>query len=84
MDSEMARLIKIHEIDEFSEIMSISDVAITEPIISNTRELNEKTEIEPFIRQILGDPNKTPHGPTEIADIFTTHLCIRGKKSLVR
>lgn len=78
----MVRLIKIHEIDEFSDIRSIPDRAITDTIISNIRQLDEKHEIEPFIRQILCDPNETPHGPTEIADILTTHLHIRGIKRL--
>jgi hypothetical protein len=78
----MARIIKINEIDEFSEIMTIPNDAIKDPILSNIRELNEKTEMEPFIREILSDPNETPHGPTEIADILTSHVDVRGDKRL--
>lgn len=78
----MVRIIKIHEIDEFSEIISIPDAAINDTIRSNIRELNEKTEMEPFIREILSDPNETPHGPTEIADILTSHVLVRGDKRL--
>lgn len=78
----MVRIIKIHEIDEFSEIISIPDAAINDTILSNIRELNEKTEMEPFIRKILSDPNETPHGPTEIADILTSHVHVRGDKRL--
>lgn len=78
----MVRLIKIHEIDEFSDIKSIPDRSITDTIISNIKQLDEEQEMEPLIRQILYDPNETPHGPTEIADILTTHLHLRGSKRL--
>jgi len=78
----MARLIKMHEIDEFSEVKAIPDSAITSQIISNIRCLDEKSELEPFIRNIIYDPNSTPHGPTEIADIITTHVHISGEKQL--
>jgi len=70
----MCKLIKIHEVDEFSQIMSVPDAAISDSILSNVRDLREDTELEPFIREILYDPNETAHGPTEIADILTTHL----------
>lgn len=78
----MSKLIKLHEIDEFSLVKSIPDLAVNDEIISNIRNLDEKRELEPFIRQILFDPNETPHGPTEIADILTTHLHVRGDKQL--
>lgn len=78
----MRRLIKIHEIDEFSEIKAIPDASISEEILTNIRNLDEKGEIEHFIREILYDPNETPHGPTEIADILTSHVHVRGDKKL--
>ena len=78
----MGRLIKIHGIDEFSEVKAIPDGAISEEILSNVRNLDEKKEIERFIREILYDPNETPHGPTEIADILTSHVHVRGEKRL--
>ncbi|MBC8520436.1 MAG: hypothetical protein H8D26_00370, partial [Methanomicrobia archaeon] len=78
----MGRLIKIHEIDEFSEVKAVPDGAISEEILPNVRNLDEKKEIERFIREFLYDPNETPHGPTEIADILTSHIHIRGEKRL--
>jgi len=78
----MTRLIKIHDIAEFSEIGIIPDTAITDVILTNVRNLDEKEEIERFVREILYDPNETPHGPTEIADILTTHVHVNGKKQL--
>lgn len=78
----MRRLIEIHDIDEFSEVKTIPDGVINEEILSNIRNLDEKTEMERFFREILYDPNETPHGPTEIADILTSHVHIRGDKLL--
>ncbi|OUM85450.1 hypothetical protein [Parageobacillus thermoglucosidasius] len=75
----MGRLIKIHEIDEFYEIINIPEASITEEILANIANLDEETELEQFTRDILHDPNYTPHGPVEIADILTT-LCVRGEK----
>jgi len=77
----MKRLIKIHDIDEFSEIKTIPDAAINKEILFNIKNLDEKS-IERFLREILYDPNETPHGPTEIADILTTHVHVRGDKRL--
>lgn len=78
----MGRIIKIHGIDEFSEISNIPDAAINVKILSNIRKLDEKTEMERFVREIIYDPNETPHGPTEITDILTSHVHIRGNKRL--
>jgi hypothetical protein len=78
----MARLIKIHEIDQFSEILKIPEQAINDNILQNIRILDEKNELEPAIRQILYDPNDTPHGPTEIADIITSKIIVRGEKRI--
>ncbi|MCD6463081.1 MAG: hypothetical protein J7L52_05255 [Thermotogae bacterium] len=77
----MGKLIKIHDIDEFSEVKNILEANINKMILSNVRNLEEK-EIERFLREIIHDPNETPHGPTEIADILTTHVHVRGEKRL--
>lgn len=78
----MGKLIKIHDIDEFSEVKTIPDAAVNDTILANIRDLYEESEIERSVRQILYDPNETPHGPAEIADILTSHLHIRGAKTL--
>jgi len=78
----MGRLIRLNEIDEFSSVNNIPDTAINTEILNNVRNLDEKDEIEKFIREIIYDPNETPHGPTEIADILTSHVHIRGNKKL--
>lgn len=78
----MGRLIKIHDIDEFSGVQSVPDAAINSTIISSIKKLDEETQLERFTREILFDPNETPHGPTEIADILTSHVHVRGEKQL--
>ncbi|MCK5015741.1 MAG: hypothetical protein KAS32_01605, partial [Candidatus Peribacteraceae bacterium] len=78
----MTQHIEIHTIDEFSEITSIPNNAINDEIISNVRQLDEEKEMERFIREIIYDPNETPHGPTEIADIIG-NIHVRGIKKSV-
>jgi hypothetical protein len=43
------------------------------------RDLDETTQLEPFLRSILSDPTETAHGSTEIADILTTHVTYGGR-----
>ena len=78
----MGRLIEVHDIDEFSRIAAVPDAAINETILSNVAKLHEINELEKFIREIIYDPTDTPHGPTEIADILTSHVHVRGEKRL--
>lgn len=78
----MGSLIKIHDIEEFSRIKAIPDASVNDDILTSIRNLDEKNELECFVREILYDPNTTPHGTTEIADILTSHCHIKGKKFL--
>lgn len=71
MPARDSRLIKVHEIDEFQRIRDIS-TTIPEQGLAGIRRLDEKKELEPLIQEILHEPDETPHGPTEIADILTT------------
>ena len=59
----------------------IPDKAISDEIIINVRQLDEEKDFERGIKEILFDPNETPHGPTEIADIITS-IHIRGIKKI--
>jgi len=78
----MAGLLELHCIEEFRRVKQVPAEAITPTIISNVRGLYEKEEIEPFIREILYDPTKTPHGPTEKADILTHHVHVGNEARL--
>jgi hypothetical protein len=77
----MANL-KLHEVEEFTDVMTIPDAGINDEVVSRVRNLREVEELEVFIRQILFDPNETHHGPTEVADILTSRVTIKGEKRL--
>lgn len=70
----MTKVVRIDEIDEFKLVIRLPRTAITSEVIAGIKQLNEKTQIEPFVREILPDPTETAHGSTEIADILTTHV----------
>lgn len=75
----MSRLINIDDIQSFTKIKSVKRGEISEDVINSVKELNEKTQIEPFIRSSIYDYNDTPHGPMEIVDILTTRLTVENK-----
>jgi superfamily II DNA or RNA helicase len=78
--SAIAGLGLLKRIDDYDSFIAVRDVrpdSITETLIKAVRELDEKEELEPYLRLILHDPNETPHGPAEIADIFTHKLSIQ-------
>ena len=76
----MGRLIKIQDIDQFCEVVNVPDTAIDPVVLGSVRKLDERRELEPMLREILWDPTETPHGPTEIADILTTKVRVRGER----
>lgn len=78
----MGRLIKVQDIDQFCEVVNVPDAAITPDVLGSVRQLDERRELEPMLREILWDPTETPHGPTEIADILTTKVRVRGERQL--
>ncbi len=74
----MGRLIRIEDVEQFAEIGRVPQKAVSPEILSAVRHLHEKDHVEPFLQEILFDPNETPHGPTEIADVITTRIRIGG------
>ena len=78
----MGQLIKIQDLDQFCRVINIPEAAITAGILRSVRQLDERKDLEPMLREVLWDPTETPHGPTEIADILTTKVRVRGKRSL--
>ena len=75
----MAKPLRISEIHEFSEVGRIPDAAITDEIISNVADLDERTQLEPWVQDIIRSHDQTPHGPTEIADIISTRVIVGGR-----
>lgn len=78
----MSAPVSIDEIEEFELVRRLPKQCINETIVAGIAKLNEKEELEPFIRDIIADRNDTPHGPKEIADILTTNITMRGKPVL--
>jgi len=74
-------LIRFDRIDQFREAHSV-DVRVPSQVLRSIKTLDEREELEPFLRSILADPNDTPHGPAEIADIFTHKVTVGGKGGL--
>lgn len=73
---------KVEDFHEFEAVARLPRGAVTQPLIDGVRCLDERTEMEPLIREILADSNETPHGSTEIADILTCQLSSSGKDFL--
>ena len=78
----MSRLVKIQDIDQFYEIVHVPGGVITPDVLGSVRQLDERYNLEPMLREVLWDPTETPHGPTEIADILSTKVRVRGTPSL--
>ena len=64
-------LIPIENFDNFKDAKDFSASEVTPQLLSAVKKLDEREELEPFLRSILADFGQTPHGPMEIADIFT-------------
>lgn len=75
----MARLLAISELDAFAKTRSIPESAISAEILTEVRKLREEEQIEVWIQELIGSHDKTPHGPTEIADIISTRVTVLGR-----
>lgn len=75
-------LVLIDDFDNFKAVKYIPPEMITEKHLKTVRSLDEREELEPFIRSILHDPNETPHGPAEIVDIFTHKVSVNRRNGL--
>jgi superfamily II DNA or RNA helicase len=78
----MSLLIPIEAFDNFKEAKDFSASDVTPELIRVVKKLDEREELEPFLRSILADFGETPHGPMEIADIFTHRATVKGKHGL--
>jgi len=75
-------LITLLRIDNFHLVRDIRPNHVSDATVSAVRELNEKEDIEPWIQAILHDTNHTPHGPSEVVDILTHKMTVRGEDGL--
>jgi hypothetical protein len=69
-------------VDNFNFARSIQRADIGAEAIATVRSLDEKVEMEPWLQAILHDTNRTPHGPSEVVDILTHKVTVRGRTGL--
>lgn len=65
----MGWLIAIEDFDNFKEIRGFPPGTISNELQEAVRNLDEREELEPFIRSILFDSSDTPHGPVEMVAV---------------
>ena len=78
----MGLLIKIEDFDNFKEVCNIPLETVSESLQTSVRNLDEREELEPFIRSILYDYGITPHGPAEIVDLLTHRVTVKREDGL--
>jgi hypothetical protein len=76
MRIQLGHLQRIDDFVEFSLVKEIQPKSITPAHLVAVRALDERQELEPYIRAILHDPNETPHGPAELVDILTHKMTL--------
>ena len=79
----MSLLIPIEAFENFKEAKEFSASDVTPELVRAVRKLDEREQLEPFLRSILADFGETPHGPMEIADIFTHRVTVKGQQTRV-
>jgi superfamily II DNA or RNA helicase len=78
----MSELFTIEDINSFNKIRDVLPREIIQEVLETIKNLDERNQIEPFIRASIFDLNETPHGPIEIADIYTHKIRVKDKKGL--
>lgn len=78
MQIEPHQLLRVDDFDNFFEVKSVSATQIKKAHLDAVRGLDEREELEPYLRAILHDTNDTPHGPAELVDILTHRLTVHG------
>lgn len=63
----MRLLIPIESFDNFKEAKEFSASDVTPELVRAVKKLDEREELEPFLRSILADFGQTPHGPARSA-----------------
>src|SRR6185503_14925899 len=70
--------ISLETYNEFVGLLEFGRDRITDKLLTSVRRLTEE-ELEELLLRTLIDPNRTPHGPSEIVDIMTLQLSFREK-----
>jgi len=78
----MSLLIPVEDFDNFRLMRDVKADSVTAQLREVMRSLDEREEMEPFLRLILADDAQTPHGPAELVDIFTHKLAHNGNHGM--
>lgn len=78
----MTKSIPLEDVEQFSLVRRVPRESITPAMLAGVKQLDERIQIEPFLRSIIHDTTETPHGSTEIADIFTKQINYGGRARL--
>lgn len=71
--------IPLEKYDQFLALSDFSRNEVTKELVEKARRFHESDDLEELLLNALIDPNRTPHGPVEIADILTLQLSYRNK-----
>lgn len=75
-------LVHFEEFDAFREAKGFPPGSVLPILVEKVKSLDEREELEPLLRSILFDSNSTPHGPSEIVDILTHKVSMKGASGL--
>ena len=75
-------LFNLLAVDNFHPTRDVAPRTVSEQALDTVRNLHEADEMEPWVQAILFDTNNTPHGPSEIVDIFTHKVTVRGREGM--
>lgn len=78
----VGKLLRLDDVDSFEPVKAFPSRSVSDVVVATVRNLDEREEMEPFIRSILTDVGETPHGPAEIADILTPKMIYRREPQL--
>jgi hypothetical protein len=82
MQNDLSQLLRIDDFDNFLQVRDVAATQVTLEHLHAVRSLDEREELEPYVRAILHDPNDTPHGPAELVDILTHKLSVQQERGL--
>jgi hypothetical protein len=75
-DQKVSLLIPIEAFDNFKAVKDFPVGGLPPNVLSDlvqkVKELDEREELEPWLRAVLADGARTPHGPAEIVDTSRT------------
>ncbi len=75
-------LLTIEDFDNFKEVRDFPASTVIQRVKEAVQTLDEREEVEPFIRSILADAGETPHGPAEIVDILTHKVAVKKQQGI--